>query len=164
MHQVIILFDLICIERASGYLEKSFSIMRSFLELNLLKSKNILKNKFIDDYVNYFESEYPKLGDFENSKGFLDNIQKSIRVDENLFMRDDFIEKFRKENEEEFIEIGTENENNLSVKLKNFVRWENEKNYRSLNIIYDKKLIEKKIESFIFYSDIKDFVEIKITK
>lgn len=163
-----ILMDLIIFEKELGYYEKSFNIIRSFLELNCLRFKNILKEKFFDEYLSYFDSEFPKLGDFEKCNGFIEYVQKKEKVSESFFYREDYIEYYR-ENAKNKLNINiplNEQKSNIKVEVENFLpifsKFENyNKNFRSLNITYDKSEIETKPESFIFYSDIKDYVEIK---
>ena len=138
-----IIFEVLILEKNSGYLEKSFSILRAFLELKILEYKNIFKfnsttNTYnYKEYEEYFESNSPKVGDFNDSKGFLDYKVKKFHVNEDFIENNFFLTKKKRG--------------------KNFYL-----NYRPLNSTYDTGDLELSPEEYIFYSDIKDFVETKI--
>jgi hypothetical protein len=145
--QIDILIEYIVLERDSGYYERSFNILRCFIELKTLILKNIIRKNQIENFAKYFESEFPKLGDFKDSIGYLDYIQNKNKLSVDIFYKPDFIENFRPNKNDE-----------------NFYNTENEaKNYRALNILFDKNVVETQAESFIFYSDLKDFTELEIT-
>lgn len=184
-----IVFDLISIDKSAGYKHRSFNLLRSLLELKILEHKNIINSKntnFMMDYEEYFESGYPKLGDFENNRGFLDYKEKKIKLNKDIFLKGDFIynialiKHFNLNKENKFIKkkltkkiferLFSFDEINLidNDELKNYIL--NQKmhldyiidDYMPLNPILDFERIKKEPENFLFYSDLKDFVEVKI--
>ncbi len=183
-----VIFDLISIDKNAGYYQRSFHILRCLLELKILEFKNIINAKnlnSIKEYEEYFESGFPKIGDFENSKGYLDYKEFKIKVNKDLLNKEDFIDN------NPLLRILRENKSYKLMKLDNYLLnrifnsedkkdlFEDENlsnfideqitdnsqniiNYRPLNPILDYEKIEQDPESFLFYSDVKDFVEIKI--
>lgn len=139
--------------------------MRSFIEIKILQLKNIMKyNSISNDYINYFESDFPKIGDLENVLGFYDYVNKKNQKVLNQFNSISFIENFKTKktlnitfNHEKFKEF--------DINYLKFISWtENEiisKNYRPYNITYDKEVLLIKPESFMFFSDVKEYLNLK---
>jgi len=153
-----IIIDLVILEKDSGFYEKSFALLRSFIEIISMRFKNMIKENstisFYTTYAEYFDSEYPKIWDFEKNLGFIEYIQNIKPQYKEIFYHQDFIEYSRNINT---YADANSSDDNLIIKLSEKEIYS--KNFRSSNIIYDKDNLDS--NSFIFYSDIKDFVEIK---
>ena len=52
-------------------------------------------NSISNDYINYFESDFPKIGDLENVLGFYDYVNKKNQKVLNQFNSISFIENFK---------------------------------------------------------------------
>lgn len=155
--------EVISIKFQAGFNENSYNTLRSVIETKVLQIKKIFKGNTIPiDYANYFESDFPKIGDINNVLGFFDYSQKK-KYDFQLFSSNDFLDRFKVN---KVLDLDEEKIKELDINYINIISWtENEiknKNYRPFNISYDKEILLNKPESFMFYSDIKEYLNIKI--